>query len=130
MLNNSDELLILLLAKTHAVWTPLRDWSGNLPRNLYFARRRFRLFGVKWASGGASNADQQAAHRALEQAAAAGLVATTKPHATKTLFAKLTDAGESRALALVGMPSIPDGRRNQGSSLSVSRPGKSCLAVR
>ena len=107
-MNGKTEILVSLLAKTHAVWSPLRDWHGTFPRNLYFARQRFRLFGVRWASGSGSNADQQQAHRDLEKLAADGLVATAKPRGAKTLFAQLTDAGEAHALALAGLPSIAD----------------------
>jgi len=102
------EILVRLLGSTHSIWVPQRNWGGDFSRNLWFARQRFRRFGCKWSSGTANNAEQQQAHRDLAKLAADGLVTTAKPRGAKTLFARLTDAGESRALALVGLPSIAD----------------------
>lgn len=113
-MDGQTEILVSLLGKSHAIWTAIRDWDGDFPKNLYFARQRFRLFGCKWASGGGNNSDQQQAHRDIERLTTDGLVTTSKPRGSKTLFARLTDAGESRALALCGLPSI-------GNALDVMR---------
>ena len=103
------ESLVKILALTDAVWFPLRRWDNpKAPANLYFARLDFRRFGVVWASDEASEAGRKAAQRMLEAMTQDGLVVTSRPRRVKTLAVRLTDAGETMARDLCGLPTILD----------------------
>jgi DNA-binding transcriptional ArsR family regulator len=103
-----DEILVRLLASTHAVWIPTRTWDNGFPGKVYYTRQRYRRLGCRWASGSDSNAGQQEASRQLRELRRAGLVTVARPRAIKTLYAKLTDEGEHRASALVGIGNLAD----------------------
>lgn len=103
-----DNVLISILAATDAIFIPDRD-----PRHpvrhvaLYERRRDFPMRGVSWGSDrvlpGLGAAGRKQVQRVVEQAIAKGLVLAFKPR-TKTLGVRLTDEGDTRARALVGLP--------------------------
>jgi hypothetical protein len=101
-----EQTLVTLLAATDAVFEPVRDFGDNWNRNAYLARRRFTPHGVPWGSGGKTEADRKAGQRALHALAEEGLATTAQPQRVKTLFAKLTDAGEALGRRLCGLSGL------------------------
>jgi len=99
-------ILVRILADTDAVWIPNRTWNRPRPTNVYFARRTFAKSGVPWESGGATEADRKASQRALEALAKSGAVKARRPHRVKVLTVKLSDASETEARKLVGLPGM------------------------
>lgn len=101
--------LIEILAATDALWLPCRDIADQ-QRNIATTERRrvFEQFGVAWGTHRASDADRQSAHRSLQALVKAGMVRPSRPRALKTLFVKLTDAGDTLARQLTGLPTFSD----------------------
>ncbi len=107
-MNETDHLLIRILASTDALWLPNRDYSNRRGACIWEHRQAYRATGVRWASEGGSDAGRQAGGRLLSATTRAGLLVTARPRNTKTIGAKLTDAGEARARALAGLPGLAD----------------------
>src|SRR5688572_17803302 len=105
-MNEEDALLIATLARTDAAFAPVRDFDGPLPVAAYLARKAFPTRGVALPRP----ADELAAkrlQRLRESMAAAGLL-KIHPAKTRAIGVSLSDAGEARARAIAGLPSIAD----------------------
>lgn len=98
-----------MLAETDAIWLPLRSWLSPAPANRYFARLAFTKDGVRWASGGKTEAERKAVQRDLESLAAVGLVKVKRTRLVKTLAVRLSPAAEARARILCGLPGLYSG---------------------
>jgi hypothetical protein len=108
-LNLEDLALLAILAATDAVFIPDRD--PHAPAHRAICERRAAA-GVPWASErvlpGLDETARKQVQRALNELAVRNLVVTIQPHATKTLAVRLTDAGDARARALVGIPQVAE----------------------
>ena len=107
-LTPQETILISLTAATDAVWLPSRESHGSdrinpAVTNSYELRNQFRESGIAWSSGGTNDAERKESQRALEDLKGDGAVTVAKPHGSKTLFAKLTDAAYSRTRRLCGL---------------------------
>lgn len=101
-------ILVSLLAATDATWLPCREAHRGgqinpVVTNTYELRKQYRESGVSWSSGGTSDAERKEAQRALEDLTREGSVTVARPHGTKTLFAKLTDAAYDRTRQQCGL---------------------------
>lgn len=107
-MNETDEILIRLLASTDALWRPMRahDWAGSMPTVLLEHRRLFPTVGVPWHGSSPTEAGRKRTQRALEACAKDGLLAIHGKIRRNT--AKLHDTGELRARALCGLPGLTD----------------------
>ncbi len=99
------EALVTILARTDAIWRPLRgeDWTRPTPTNLYEARTRFADVGVRWTAPG-DEAERKRAQRALEVIEAAGLVIVRR--GKRQVNVRLTDSGEMIVRSLCGLPNL------------------------
>jgi hypothetical protein len=108
-----DQILLAVLAATDAVFLPDRDPLAH-PRHAVIHERRQALVhgGVPWASErvlpGLDDAARKQVQRSLDELALNGLVLTYQPKGAKTLGVRLSDAGDARARALVGLPTLRD----------------------
>jgi hypothetical protein len=106
-LSLEDLALVAVLSATDAVFIPSRD-PQSLAHRLICERRA--AAGVSWASErvlpGLDEAARKQVQRALDELTVRNWVVTIQPHATKTLAVRLTDAGDARARALVGIPQV------------------------
>lgn len=113
ILQLEDQLMVALLAATDAIFIPDRDpMSIDRHRVICERRQRYPTAGVPWGSEkvepGLDDAGRKQVQRVLEDLVARGLADKFRPRGAKTLGAKLTDAGEARARALVGLPQFAD----------------------
>jgi DNA-binding PadR family transcriptional regulator len=104
--NERDYILAKVLATGDAAFLPVREFARPGVVNRADARRHFSRLGAAWDSGSTSDAHRKKIERALDAAVKAGLLTTSKPRRAKTLFAKLTPAGERLARGLVGNPGL------------------------
>jgi hypothetical protein len=108
-----NQILLAVLAATDAVFLPDRDPLAH-PRQavIYERRRAFVHGGVPWASErvlpGLDDAARKQVQRSLDELALVGLVLTYQPKGAKTLGVRLSDSGDARARALVGLPTLHD----------------------
>lgn len=106
-MNETDAILVRVLARTDATFLPLRDLRRPRPGNTALARIDYRTgLGVAWVAGG-SAVERSRASRLLADAAATGLVALTGTQ-SRTSHVTLSEVAESRARALVGLPPLAD----------------------
>jgi hypothetical protein len=79
---------------------------------IYERRRAIVHGGVPWASErvlpGLDDAARKQVQRSLDELALEGLVLTYQPKGAKTLGVRLSDSGDARARALVGLPTLGD----------------------
>ncbi len=104
-----DSILVSLLAAADATWLPSRECHdpnrlNPAVTNVYELRKQFRESGVSWSSGGTNDAERKEAQRALEDLTRDGSVTVARPHGTKTLFARLSDASYERTRQLCYEP--------------------------
>ncbi|MFZ5831470.1 MAG: hypothetical protein ACOY3P_15405 [Planctomycetota bacterium] len=107
-MNKSHELLIEILARSDALWLPLRaaDWAGRGCSQVLNERRaQFFAQGIGWRHGGDQNA-RQAHASLLAEASAAGLLRTYGNERRSAV--KLTDMGDRVARGLAGCPGIAE----------------------
>lgn len=103
----NDSILIRLLARTDAVWFPLRSWDRRpFPTVLYEHRRDFAS-GLPWSSGGASATERKRIERDLAALAEAGLVSISR-QGERAAFVKLTDAADWYTRALCDLAGITE----------------------
>jgi hypothetical protein len=106
-LNLEDLALVAILAATDAIFIPSRD-PQSFAHRIICERRA--AAGIPWASErvlpGLDETARKQVQRALDELAVRNWVVTIQPHATKTLAVRLTDSGDARARALVGLPQV------------------------
>jgi hypothetical protein len=103
-----DEQLLTILAKTDAVFWPIR--KHNVPGRVLFYERRwaFPTAGVPWASGVVSEAGRKAAQRELEALLSAKLVKTYNPRGGRTLGVRLTETADDAMRRMIGLATYAD----------------------
>lgn len=103
-----DEQLLTILARTDAIFWPIR--KHDVPGHVLFCERRwgFPMAGVPWASGALTEGTRKIAQRELEDLASAKLVVTFKPRAARTLGVKLTDEADDALRRRIGMATYAD----------------------
>ncbi len=103
-----DEQLLTILAKTDAVFWPIR--KHDVPGRVLFYERRwaFPTAGVTWASGAVSEAGRKAAQRDLEALLSAKLVKTYNPRGGRTLGVRLTEAADDTMRRMIGLATYAD----------------------
>jgi hypothetical protein len=106
-MNDTDALLVRILARTDATFLPIRDHKRPRPGNTALARIDYRHSrGIAWVAGG-SAVDRSKSSRTLADAVAAGLV-TVSGSRVRVSHVALTENAERRARALVGLPTLAD----------------------
>jgi hypothetical protein len=112
-LSMSDQILLAILAATDAIFIPDRDPLAR-PRHAVIYERRKAYFqgGIPWASErvlpGVDETGRKQIQRLLDELALKGMVLTYQPQAAKTLGVRLSDVGEARARAAIGLPALSD----------------------
>lgn len=104
----TDSIIIAILAAVDAQHVPNRRSQHDPPSGVqWLAQREYRRYGLRWSAaaviGRGDGAARKQAERALDKAAADGLVALSHV-AERRSHAKLTDLGEQRGRALVALP--------------------------
>ena len=109
-LTTRQTILVSLVAATDAIWLPSReshrDAVNPAVTNCYELRKQFREAGVPWSSGGRTDAERKEAQRALEDLTRDGSVTVARPHGSKTLFVRLSEAAYERTRQLCYQPSF------------------------
>jgi hypothetical protein len=107
-MDRRDELLLTILAKTDAVFWPIR--KHDVPGRVLFYERRwaFPTAGVPWASGAVSEAGRKAAQRELEGLQSARLVKTYNPRGGRTLGVRLTEGADDAMRRMIGLATYAD----------------------
>jgi len=106
-MNDTNLLIVRILARIDAVFLPMRKWKRPLPGNTSAARANYRAgLGVLWVAGG-SALERTRLSRVLADAKAAGLV-TVLGSAARVSHVALSEGAEARARALVGLPSLQE----------------------
>ena len=103
-----DEILLTIMAKTDAIFWPIR--RNHLPgRVLFYERRRaFLVSGCPWASGVVSEAGRKAAQRELDALRDEGLIRTHNPRGSRTLGVRLTDSADDAMRRKIGLATFAD----------------------
>jgi hypothetical protein len=107
---SQDELLAAVLAQDDALWLPWRLAKPPITGWLYHFRQAYRSGGVRFRTdllAGSDTAGRKAVERMLDEAEAAGLVATNRKTSYRTSVT-LTDYGEARIRELLGMPTFAE----------------------
>jgi hypothetical protein len=107
-MDSRDETLLAILAKTDAVFWPIRNHDTPGRRAFYERRRAFLSAGLPWASGAASEAGRKAAQRELDALRAEGLVKTYNPRGARTLGVRLTGTADDCLRRKLGLATYAD----------------------
>lgn len=107
-MNETDTLLVRILAETDALWRPMRaaDWVGDAAGVLHERRQRYATAGVQLDQPDRTIRSRMPFLRLLDAMQASGLL-THQSH-DKRHHAKLTDTGEVIARRLVGGPELDE----------------------
>ena len=109
-MNENDETLVRILARTDAVFLPLRRWEPQQRVTAtYEARQAYRSAGVPWHVGGGA-ADRQRGARTLARLEKATML-TVFRSAVRPTGVRLRPFAEARARALAGLPPLPESRK-------------------
>ncbi len=128
-MNDTNRILIELLAMTDATWRPMRraDWRKRAAAVLYEHRGRFAAAGVPWHPAGKDDASRKADQRTIAEMATAGLL--TLHGDARRASLRLTDRGEAIARALAGLPSIGAAHATVAEVIRLERAGDGFGAV-
>jgi len=109
-LNESDRLLLMILAQSDALFYPCRKWGQHTGIVLHERRALYRDAGVHWKSPrggeGSTVADRKAAQRKLADLRLEEFVESRNPSGSRTVAVKLTAAGDAYARARANIPSL------------------------
>jgi hypothetical protein len=110
-MKKSEEVLIAVLAAADALWEPHRKWTAGP----VISQRRvlYGGSGLPWAVAKVigtvpDSADRKAVRAALDALELKDLVVVGNPTGLRTTTIRLTDAGDDRARALVGLCHLAD----------------------
>lgn len=104
--NESDRVLIRILAEGDAVWLPPRTWQMPIQQNIYEGRALFRLAGIPWSSAATTEQGRKAAQRQIETLADEGRVIVCRPTSHRAVCVRLTDQTEAATRAMAGLPGM------------------------
>lgn len=108
MLDPSDRILIGIVAATDAIHWPQRDPSARSWSRFAVARTACRAWGVPWTATAAADHERRAERDALAGLIADDLILRASSPGDRIIRLRLTDAGESRARGLAGLPSLAE----------------------
>jgi hypothetical protein len=110
-MKKSEEVLISVLAGCDALWEPHRSWDAGPV--IDERRRLYRSAGLPWAvakviGGVPDTEDRKAVREAVDRLELRDLIDVGNPSGLRTTTTKLTEAGDDRARALVGLCHFAD----------------------
>jgi hypothetical protein len=103
-----DAVLVRVLAAIDALNLPIREWTHNAPSN---RRHGLKLAGVPFrAQARGDETGRKASEQLITALARKKLLRVSRSTRVRFPLLKLTEAGEIRARAIVGLPGRADGR--------------------
>lgn len=102
-----EKILMTILAKTDAVFWPIRNHNISGRVLFYERRREFMECGLPWASGETSEAGRKAAQRDLEALASAGKVLVFKGR-ERTLGVRLSEKADDDIRRMICLATLAD----------------------
>ena len=97
--------VIDLLARTDALWAPIRDFPAGVPGTIYTRRKSFAAEGIELASRDADASERMTSSRRVTQLVDAALLIRFRPR-TRTMRVRFSGTGDSAIRALCDLPSL------------------------